>query len=246
MSELWDKWKYRLVLTICVWVLLAFVFLMISIDHPLFSTETTRKIYKTVSDIILLKWVTKYQTLLAGLAALAGGLGVILATKMQADTQSNRVTEEHILEMRSSSAILASIFEREAKSLMTNNFDPQANEMENLDHLIVQISKLNPSFAILISAFADDVRISRRVAKHYYKPKDVLWKLKCFADEGYRTGLITAGALRIYLAGVAKDGSLISTVGTYKASRREIDGLLNAMRFRKDELKGLSILFEDA
>lgn len=96
MSELWAKWKHRLIFGACAWVLLAFIFLSASVDHPLFSTQTATKIYKTTSDIVLLKWVTKYQTLLAGFAALVGGAFVIVANREQIHHLRNSKKQERL------------------------------------------------------------------------------------------------------------------------------------------------------
>lgn len=109
MGELWAKAKPWAVGIACGWVLLAFVFLCASVEHPLFSVETASKIYKAVSDIVLLKWVSKYQTLLAGLAALVGGLAAIWSTKLKIESDKLLKKEERFILVKNDLIIAAQV-----------------------------------------------------------------------------------------------------------------------------------------
>ncbi|RRD22692.1 hypothetical protein ECB98_18965 [Brucellaceae bacterium VT-16-1752] len=87
----WDHFKWWLLFGLIVWLLLVAVFL---IDHsrgyswPMIS----ERIWRTSGEIILLKWVTKYQTLLAGGLAVTGGLATIYAANIA--LSAARLSEE--------------------------------------------------------------------------------------------------------------------------------------------------------
>lgn len=168
MSELWDKWKHRLIYGACAWVLLGFVFLMMSVDHPLFSTQTTTKIYKTTSDIILLKWVTKYQTLLAGLAALAGGLSVIMATKIQLLHNDKAASQEKVNHAYSMLMHCANTMQSVYQTLLKSK-DPNEN-LKHLSALVIDINSIDPSLAYLTqSAIKDlsELKFEQYAPKYY-------------------------------------------------------------------------------
>lgn len=159
MSEMWLKIKQHpwVVGVACGWVLLAFIFLCASVDHPLFSTVTVTKIYKTVSDIILLKWVTKYQTLLAGLTAVAGGLAAIWSTKLKIEADQLQKKEEKFTLIKNDLIIAWQILidiehELGSKKNKQKTIDKQVYYSVNqCDHL------LGTFFNIFIDATYDDI-----------------------------------------------------------------------------------------
>lgn len=146
MSELWVKLKPWAVGTACGWVLLAFVFLMTSVDHPLFSTQTAIKIYDTTSDIVLLKWVTKYQTLLAGLAAVIGGLATVFAAKMALEASQETARQQHHHLIISNANYLSELFRQSAFIMRADGLDKEVNLWEGVSEKINSISPIHPQF----------------------------------------------------------------------------------------------------
>lgn len=159
MSELWVKWKHRLIFVACAWVLLAFIFLCASVEHSLFSAETASKIYRTISDIILLKWVTKYQTLLAGLAALAGGLGIIMATKISIRDNQERINKQKRDEV--SSALLGMAAEYNRAQLTLHQGIPNKNMIAQINshsfHLMNSIDELFHVNALAVEIISEQI-----------------------------------------------------------------------------------------
>lgn len=164
MIELWAKVKNYKWLTgiLIIWLLLAFSFLIISIDHPLLSAETATKIYKTINDVVLLKWVTKYQALLAGLAALVGGAFVIIANKTTMNNQ--RIIDDN--RTRSLAKVACSIVADEFRDVdepftLTYNYDSKPIDMSNYfkqtDSYLHIIHNINPQLGSIISANKRDI-----------------------------------------------------------------------------------------
>lgn len=69
MSELWDKWKYRLIFGACAWVLLAFIFSMQRYGWSIFSPSI---LWEKLGNLILLRWLN--STLITGLMAIAAAM----------------------------------------------------------------------------------------------------------------------------------------------------------------------------
>lgn len=91
----WDHFKWWLLFGLIVWLLLVAVFL---IDHSRgYSVAMiSERIWRTAGEIALLKWVSKYQTLIAGLGAVLGGAFVLIAGREQILFQQKEKRRERV------------------------------------------------------------------------------------------------------------------------------------------------------
>jgi len=75
--------KYWITAALALWALLAFVaWHYESSCGVFFAGPCLEKHWDGVRHLVLLKWVKEYQTLLAGVGAIAGGAFVLISTRM--------------------------------------------------------------------------------------------------------------------------------------------------------------------
>ena len=152
MRELWDKWKHPLIFCVCAWVLLAFVVLMERSSSHLFSSETGAKIWKIFGDIILFKGVSKYQTLLAGLAAIIGGSFVLITAKMS----SAKADEARLLKQRQdaiAACTLVSIeFRQAAYQMIYYKYENDIPYFTNTASFLPKLANIDPMLADIVAS----------------------------------------------------------------------------------------------
>jgi len=142
----WNKWIYWLVFAVCIWTLLAAVFL---IDrHSFYSSDVMiARIWQTTGDVILLSWVEKYQTLLAGLAAVTGGLATFYAATLSLSSSREAARQQQQFIIVANASYLSEMFRQFSLSTRSDALAEEVSRWERVSDKINAISPCYPKFA---------------------------------------------------------------------------------------------------
>lgn len=147
----WDKFKWWLLFGLIVWLLLVAVFL---IDHsrgyswPMISD----RIWRTTGEIVLLKWVSKYQTLIAGIAALIGASFVYLTAKFSADKLQAAESAKRRDESISACTIVAQDFKDAAYQIVYYNNEKNLSYFTNTSLFLPTLSRIDTMLASVVAS----------------------------------------------------------------------------------------------
>lgn len=136
MSELWVKWKYRLVLAACVWMLLAAIFVIQRYGNSIFLQETHVALWNKFGDFILLRWLN--STIITGfLAIIAALIGTYALWTVTIYTRQNSHRDALLV----TSATAHSI----AEDICKNNLPLNYTQLKSLEDQCAFLLSINSS-----------------------------------------------------------------------------------------------------
>lgn len=144
-----EKWKSRAIGIGAAWVLLAFVSWHVESKCGVFFSYGCFSEFLTWSRrIILLKWIEPYQTLIAGLCAIAGGAFALSAAKLQTENQKKVADERDRSQMISGLYLVSNYFYRASTEHRINRGSGLsfASKAESLLPLVTGCSPYLPDF----------------------------------------------------------------------------------------------------
>jgi len=158
VMRMWYRIKWWLLFITIVWLLLASVLL---IDHAKNYSHAmiSDRIWRTLSHIVLLKWITKYQTLIAGISALAGASFVYLTAKYSASESKKLENTKRKAESVSACAIVAQDFHDAAYQIIYYAKDDKLPLFQNTTAYLFSIAKINTMLSSVVASIKLDTTL---------------------------------------------------------------------------------------
>lgn len=147
--------KYWITAALALWALLAFVaWHYESSCGVFFAGPCLEKHWDGVRHLVLLKWVKEYQTLLAGVGAIAGGTFVLISTR-ETIAENRRVAEERERRRAISACTRVASEFREAQMMAYDHANGVQSEVPGFPEtpsLLGHIYDISPQLGAIVAA----------------------------------------------------------------------------------------------
>lgn len=155
-------WKRWLLAIWIVWLTLAYIFAWQRSTCGLpWETACLARGLEAFGNVVLLTWVSKYQELIAGLAALAGGACVVWAYKLQ----SNDLMAQKNAEAREGGVALCSIASQRfidlGYKIATDRENDLASDAELISSNFIRLAYIEPMLATVTMAALRNAKMPR-------------------------------------------------------------------------------------
>jgi len=141
-----------------VWAIAA-IQLLVGSPYDLFSESTWISIGNAAEHIILLKWVSKYQTLLSGFCAIAAGVWVYWSAKIQIEHQVENTNKAEVRELRNKYVFFDNCLRTILLELLANRYPDMQIDMakEFIKNNNISDGRMSYLLQIILSRL-DDVK----------------------------------------------------------------------------------------